>query len=359
MPIESHGHLDPLFEAWDDLADRVGAVPWLRPGWIAAWLDAFGRGRPEVLAVRRDGVLTGLVPCEHRRGIARSTTNWHTPEFGLLVEDAGARHELAQALFARRTRRLSLSFVPADGGLDDVRAAATAAGYRVLERTIQRSPYLAIESDWETYRMTLSRNLRSDIRRRWGRLEEEGAVSVDVLDGREHLEMLLDEGFRVEAAGWKGARGTAITSRTETQHFYRSVARWAAARGTLRLAFLRLDGRALAFHLNLEDGGVHYHLKGGYDAAYERFSPGKVLHAALIESAFARRLVRYEFLGADDGYKLAWTRGVTRRLELIQAFAPSLAGLADWGALRYGRPLAKRALALAEAARTSRSARRP
>jgi CelD/BcsL family acetyltransferase involved in cellulose biosynthesis len=24
-------------EAWDALADRAGAAPFLRPGWIAAW----------------------------------------------------------------------------------------------------------------------------------------------------------------------------------------------------------------------------------------------------------------------------------------------------------------------------------
>lgn len=358
MPIESHGRVEPVSAAWDDLADRVGAVPWLRPGWIAAWLEAFGRGRLEVLTVRRNGVLVGVVPCEHRGGLTRSTTNWHTPQFGLLVEDARAGRELAEALVARSKRRLSLAFVPADGGLGDVRAAARAARFRVLERTLQRSPYLAIDGEWDSYRTTLSRNHRYDIRRKRARLEDEGAVSVDVADGSERLEALLDEGFRVEAAGWKGVRGTAVASRPETERLYRSVARWAAARGTLRLAFLRLDGRPLAFHLNLEDGGIHYHLKGGYDVAYERFSPGKVLHAALIERAFAKRLARYEFLGADEAYKLAWTGGVTRRLELVEAFAPSLAGLAEWSAFTYGRPAAKRALALARSARALRGARR-
>jgi hypothetical protein len=68
----------------------------------------------------------------------------------------------------------------------------------------------------------------------------------------------------IEASGWKGERGAAIISRPETRSFYTEVSRWAARNGWLRLAFLRLDGRALAFQCGLEDGGTHYFLKGGF-----------------------------------------------------------------------------------------------
>ncbi|HKP88939.1 MAG TPA: GNAT family N-acetyltransferase, partial [Thermoleophilaceae bacterium] len=39
----------------------------------------------------------------------------------------------------------------------------------------------------------------------------------------------------------------------------------AAEQGWLRLAFLRLDGRAIAFDMCLEHGGAFYVLKGGFD----------------------------------------------------------------------------------------------
>ena len=48
------------------------------------------------------------------------------------------------------------------------------------------------------------------------------------------------------------------------------MARWAAAKGWLRLAFLRLDGKPLAFDFGLNDGNTLYSLKTGYDEAYRR-----------------------------------------------------------------------------------------
>ena len=92
---------------------------------------------------------------------------------------------------------------------------------------------------------------------------------------------------------------------------------------------------------------MHYHLKGGYDPAYQQFSPGKVLHRLLLERACREGLLRYDFLGSDEPYKLQWANGA-RELVLLQAFQNSPAGLAERAGYAYGRPLARRALALRE-----------
>jgi len=39
---EVAGSISPLAAEWDDLADRTSAPPFLRPGWFAAWEEAFG-----------------------------------------------------------------------------------------------------------------------------------------------------------------------------------------------------------------------------------------------------------------------------------------------------------------------------
>ena len=106
-----------------------------------------------------------------------------------------------------------------------------------------------------------------------------------------------------------------------------------------------LDGVAIAFHLNLIAAGVHYHVKGGYDPSYQQYSPGKVLHRLLLERAFGEGLSRYDFLGADEPYKLQWA-SEARELVLFQAFRRSPAGIVERAGYAYGRPLAKRALEL-------------
>lgn len=337
--------LDAIALEWDDLADRVHAAPWFRPGWFEAWLRAFGGGTPQIAAVRREGGLTGLAPILSRAGVLRAPTNWHTPEFGFLADDAASRDELARLLFRRRPRRVSLGFLDPDhSGLVECRRAAGATRYRVLVRTLQRSPFVPIRGSFETYFEGLGKSHRTKVRRHRRQLEAIGAVKFSVEDGSDRLDELLREGFQVEASGWKGTRGTAIQSRPETLRFYTDIARWAAQRGWLRLAFLRLGADAIAFELMLEADRILYDMKPGYDERYRRYSPGHLLTWGIIEHAFDSGARSYEFLGGADSGKLAWATEVRERM-LFQAFAPSVPGALDWAAFAVGRPAVKRVLA--------------
>jgi CelD/BcsL family acetyltransferase involved in cellulose biosynthesis len=289
--------------------------------------------------------LAGLIPLRYRAGALTSTTNSHTPEFGVLAEDRTVVRELAEALFLNRPRRISLAFLDSEKpDLSDCRAAAARAGYRLLERTRARSPYIEIYGDWNAYEKRLGKNLRKDISRQRRRLEKMGHVSFEVFDGSERLDELLDEGFRVEALGWKGARETAIISRPNTVRFYTDIAHWAAARGWLRLIFLRLDGRSLAFQFDLGWRGNHYFLKSGFDPVYRQFSPGKLLMHLAIKNAFSADFARCELLGSDEPYKLAWANSC-REKRLLNAFARTPSGSLDWASYAYARPLARQMLA--------------
>jgi CelD/BcsL family acetyltransferase involved in cellulose biosynthesis len=197
-----------------------------------------------------------------------------------------------------------------------------------------------IAGSWAEYTKQLDGKFLSEIRRRRHLLEAQGQLVLQVEDGRERLEDLLAEGFQVEASGWKGAAGSAIIARRDTHQFYREVAHWGAEQGLLRLAFLRLNGRAFAFDYCLEDRGFHYLLKTGYDPAYGKFGPGMLLRHEMLARAFANGFISYEFLGTNAPWKQRWTNKCRERM-LFQAYAPSLTGVLDWGALTYGWILAK------------------
>jgi CelD/BcsL family acetyltransferase involved in cellulose biosynthesis len=113
------------------------------------------------------------------------------------------------------------------------------------------------------------------------------------------------------------------------------------------LAFLRLDGRPLAFDMCIEEAGACNVLKGGFDPEFRRFGPGTMLTAASIERGFSLGLSSYELLGSEDEYKLAWTSSVRERVR-FQSFPPSLAGRASHLAWTRGRDAAKRAQAVLE-----------
>jgi CelD/BcsL family acetyltransferase involved in cellulose biosynthesis len=355
LRIEVVDALGPLADDWRELAGSAGATPFLSPEWLHSWWRAFGKGRFQALTARRAGRLVALAPLQVHRGVWRSPTNEHSPGFEFLALDDEARRALAAWLFSRGAREIAISALDAEQStLQVLGDAARARGYRTVVATTGRSPYLRLPAELSHHERSLSRNLRHDAQRRFRRLYEAGAVSVQVADGHERLDELLEEGFEVEQRSWKGGQGTAIGSARRTEMFYTAVANAAAAAGWLRLAFLRLDGRAIAFQLDLAASRRYYSLKVGYDPLYERYSPGKLLAYTMVSRAVAIGFTSYELLGTDEPWKYRWTQEAHEQ-NVFRAFSPTLAGRLAWSGAVYGRPLVRK---LPLAARIAAAVRR-
>jgi CelD/BcsL family acetyltransferase involved in cellulose biosynthesis len=91
-----------------------------------------------------------------------------------------------------------------------------------------------------------------------------------------------DEFLRIEAAGWKGAEGTALASTAKHEAFFRSMCASAAAAGRLQMLSLECAGRTVAMQCNLIDGGTLFGFKVAYDAEFARYSPGSLLEVDAI-----------------------------------------------------------------------------
>lgn len=349
LSVETQGSLEGLNAEWDELAVRTEAAPCLHPGWIAAWWRAFGQGRLTVLAARDGGELVGVLPLARRAGGLASPTNWHTPFFGPVCASSEAAGALADALVRTAGPHFRLRFLSLDDPLLGPLAFATSrAGWAVATREIQHSPYVPIEGSWDEFRRGLSKDRRRSISRRERRLRELGEVTVTIEDGTERLDKLLSEGFALEASGWKGEQGTAILSKPETRAFYTDLCRWAAARQMLRLVFVRLDGRPIAFNLCLEDGRALYALKPGHSEEMTRYGPGALLIYRTIERAFELGLSSFELLGGQDDFKRSFAGDNCHARVEMQAFARSARGRAARLVQVRVRAAARRVLARSE-----------
>ena len=326
-----------LVRGWDELADSASAGPFSRAGWFRVWAEAFGH--PVEVAVTQDGA--ALIPLiRTARGVV-SATNEHSPEFASVAETDDAKQRLFRDLLA--DNRQSYHFMKlAEADIGPLRAAARNG--RMREEIVQRSPYLELAGDWESYELSLNASFRQGLRRKERRLRESGEVSVEFVADGEDLDERLSEGFAIEGSMWKAAAGTAIASDARTVAFYTEIARWAAERGWLRLWSLKRDGVAVAFRFDLEVAGVYYHLKGGYDPELARYSPGLLLQHASVKAAFDAGLTRYEFLGADEDYKLKWAKTKHERYS-VRIFGRGVRGTFEWFDRAVARPAAKRILA--------------
>lgn len=164
MDLQTLDAIAPVAPEWDELATRVGASPFLRPGWFEAWWQSFGRGRLRIVTVHRDGRLAGVAPLVRHWGTTLAAANVHSPEFAFLAEDLTAERVLAEHVFERRPLHTSLCYLPEGTRMtDELYRAARDHRRRLFTVVMQRSPYLELDGDWERFEQALSAKFVKDL----------------------------------------------------------------------------------------------------------------------------------------------------------------------------------------------------
>ncbi len=316
----SREDFDRLQPEWDRVAQAGGAdQPFFRHGFLKNYLDTFEpRAALRVFAARHGGRLVAALPLIEERaqvlGLSisrlRAPANVHSCRADAVCE--AGRSDALRAIWSHLARR---------GGFDllEIRDVAPEGHARLLLELAQvsenpsavvetwRTPYIRLDGGWEAFERSLSGKLRANLRRRRRKLEAEGRVEIQRACDDHDLDRLLDEGFSLEASGWKGRQGTAIACDPAARAFYLGLAREAASQGELVLYFLRLDGRPVAFQFGLVRGDTYFVPKLAYDEGHADCSPGQLLMEEVLRDCCRRGLAEFDFLGPSMPWKLEWT----------------------------------------------------
>ncbi len=139
-------------------------------------------------------------------------------------------------------------------------------------------PLLLPMADGDTYlRAALSGKHLKRLRRLERRLSERGRLEYVALERGGDLNGWIERFLRLEASGWKGREGTALTCSEAGQAFFVSAATGAFLRDRLMMLALRLDGRPVAMLVNFLAGEGAFAFKSAFDEDYAHFSPGVLL----------------------------------------------------------------------------------
>ncbi len=310
-----------LEPAWNGLVrDADIDHPFLTYEWVYTFWQCFGPGnRLHVVVVRDAGEVIAIAPLMLTSGRVLGIPtrcpefigNVHTPRCDLLI---GRRHEAARRAIWDVIARdsgwdvLRLCQLPAESPtVPELARLATADGFRPGVWEAQGQRYLRLDTGWE---YSIKAKHRSNLRNRLVRLSRLGDVELEVVSSREGLDEALEDGFRIEAAAWKGARGTAMTSDPAIHLFYARLAERMADRGWLRLQFLRLGEQRIAFGYSLCYRNTLRLLKTGYDPEYRLYSPGHLLMWRVLREASQEGITEFDFLGADASWHADWTTNV-------------------------------------------------
>jgi CelD/BcsL family acetyltransferase involved in cellulose biosynthesis len=302
--VESPQGFEALAGEWDSALPGE-TLPFDLHCWYLAWWRAFGEDAElAVCTVRRDGELAGTFPLLGGDSGIRALANVHTPSFRPLARDEEAMEALVAAAMERGRRDLELIALPeGDPSLESLSVGARQASMLPLVEAAYASPLVETDGDFDAWRKQSKKRWGAPLERFRRKMGRDHEAEFEIVAPPADLERELTAGFEVEASGWKGRAGTAITSTPQTETFYREVARSFADRDELRLSRIRLDGREAAFDLCVLHGSRLYLLKTGFDEDFRRLAPGLVMRLSIIEHCFEQGLRSHELLGAESEWK--------------------------------------------------------
>ncbi len=340
--VDNPRRFEELAGEWDSVLPG-DSRPFDLHCWYSAWWKAFGEGDElAVCTVRRDGELAGAFPLLGYENSVRALANVHTPSFRPLALDGEAMDALIAAAMERSGPEIELIALPLDDpSVERLQDGARGASLAPLVEATFSSPAVETDGDFAVWHEESKRRWGAPLerfRRKMGRdYEAELAIVRPPVD----LERELEDGFRVEASGWKGRAGTAIVSSPDTEAFYRTVARDFAQREELRLSWIALDGRMAAFDLCILHRERLYLLKTGFDEDFRRLAPGLVMRLSIIEHCFEHDLLSHELLGGESEWKAKFATS-TRPHVNLRAYRRNPVGLARYAYRAALRPRMRR-----------------
>lgn len=132
-----------------------------------------------------------------------------------------------------------------------------------------------------------SGSTRKKLRQDWNRLCATGKVEVVNDRSQDAVKDAFETYLALEAASWKGARGTALLCDDDDAAFTRRMIAALAAERNASVALLKVDGRAVAAQVLLYCGSMAYAWKTAFDSDFGKFSPGTLLVDKMAEQLFA------------------------------------------------------------------------
>lgn len=201
-------------------------------------------------------LFTPLVAQQHLDGTIRAFLDW-----------LGSRHAPAHLV--------EFDLMPADGPVATcLRAeAGRRGGYQMFEATQHR----ALLSQRDSASPGLSHKHLKELRRLERRLAEAGKLTYRVLQEAEPIEPWIENFLQLEASGWKGICGTALSAENGRKAFFEKAVSEGHKELRVQMLALELNGKPLAIKCNLLSSQGAFAFKIAYDEQYAHFSPGLLL----------------------------------------------------------------------------------
>jgi CelD/BcsL family acetyltransferase involved in cellulose biosynthesis len=313
--------LEALSTEWNDLLSCCSAshVPFLRHEYLTTWWKTLGGGEWThgelfvVTARDEDGELAGIAPLfftENRQEEPALLLigSIEISDYLDLIVRSRVLPQFLDELFlllasnqAPPWKVLDFYNIPDySPTLANLKDAAGRFGWDYQQEPLQKSPYIPLPGDWETYLAGIDKKQRHEIRRKIRRAEEsEEPVRWYFVEDEATLDQEIDDFLNLMAQDPEKERFLTQVMRSQM----RLAVHVAFQAGWLQLSFLEVGGRKAAGYLNFDYDGHIWVYNSGLNYDFRDLSPGWVLLGYLLQWANENQRAAFDFMRGDEEYK--------------------------------------------------------
>lgn len=313
--------INAISQEWNDLLSCCSAshVPFLRFEYLSTWWKTLGGGEwphGELFVVtgrETDGELVGIAPLFVTQNLAgeRALMLIGSIEISdyldLIVRTKKLPEFTSQLLDLLDSAQAPVWSVIDLYNLPDysptlpvLDAAAQQRGWSYQQSPLQKSPYIPLPGDWETYLAGIDKKQRHEIRRKMRRAEEsEIPVRWYFVEDPATLDQESEDFLSLMAQDPEKDRFLTPQMRTQMKAAIKEI----FTAGWLQLAFMEVNGEKAASYLNFDYNGHIWVYNSGLNFKFRELSPGWVLLGHLLKWANEHQRAAFDFMRGDEEYK--------------------------------------------------------
>ncbi|HEX4606431.1 MAG TPA: GNAT family N-acetyltransferase [Candidatus Angelobacter sp.] len=332
---------------WNSLLERNQASSIFQtPEWLAAWWQAFGKGKQLFGLIFSDakGDAVGIAPlyAERQPVLGLKITGFSITTLRMVgagsgdsdaldfITAPGFEQHCAYAFCNWLAQNVkcdvcSLETLPENSLIaKHLLQHAKESGWRI-DSTFTPNFVIDLPPSWPQYISTLESSFRPLLTRYPRRLQSRFTVGITRCERMEDLHEQLQVLFRLHQMRWTERGEPGAFASAERCEFYFQMSQAFLQRGWLEFWLLSLNGETVGAQFCFRYHNTVSLLQEGFDPKYTAEKIGYALRAHVLEKSIRAGSHRYDFLGGADAYKARFGARQANYLNLTFA-GPSLRG---------------------------------
>lgn len=346
--VETAADFAALRDEWNELlADSRSNCLFLTWEWLYTWWMHLGHGRSLfIITVRSGSQLIAIAPLTRTRARVgplaipllefAGTGSICSDYLDFIVRSTWERAATTLVSFLdEKSLSLRLPGVKEDSWVATFLSQQLVdRGWKCRKVPLEVCPFIDLSAgSWDSYLSGLRRKHRSNFTRSLRNLEKNYTVRLEYVDSEQNRQEELSHLVNLHLLRWRDRGGSSAFNNSTLLAFHDELSRLTRERGWLRLAVLKLDGKAAAALYGFQYGHTFHFFNSGFDPAFEHHSVGLVTLGLTIRNAFEEGAREYDLLRGSEAYKFRWANQAYR-LVLLELYPARTVARMHWTVAR-------------------------